>query len=298
MNYEEILFSFSQIGFENYVLANETKKRAESFSMMFETISSYENFCFSPFTNGMFDTSLWKYKGWKNYFYTEEYMHNFFDNNGGFLINIGDTVNKAKETVRNHINGLQYPPLDRVLTYDEFGYDEAKAVIAYCKPFDNGIFEQSAVGTTIFFTRHVYGLETNETIRISTRDGDVTYYGEKFTADDISNLPNIADFFENTDINSLAPMHTSVSDNHTVGKPSISGKYVKRGGRIYSIARVVWKITDDRNWYCLDESYFLVSEDGTATLIEREELKELVGNDNIVSDIVYNQFVEEVAEAI
>ena len=297
LNYDEILFAFKQKGFENYVLANETQKRAEAFSMMFETVPGYHEFCFVPFTDGVLDISLWRENGWKNYFYEEKYLIEFFDDRDNFLVMSGDTLEQAKKNVLNYLSDMYHTPLDRVLYSEIFAYDEAKEVLAHCKPFENGIYSQEAYvqnGSAIFFERYIYGFATNEMIRISEKDGDVTYYSEAFTEEEIKKLPNIADFFENTDIDSLSPMHTDITDKLTVSKAMIAGKYIKYGGKIYSVARIGWKIIDDRNWYCNDNTYFLISEDGSATLIDREDLRELTGGDSFVTSFEYNVFQEEV----
>ena len=299
LKYDEILFAFKQNGFENYVLANETKKRAEAFSVMFQTVPGFAEFCFIPFTDGVFDISLWREKGFNNNFYfREEYMYEFFTNPGEYQVQIGYTLGQAKKAILDTYAEMRYPPLDRVLYSDIFNSDAAKAVLEYCKPFKNGIFSQYAVvqnGSAIFYERYIYGFITNEMIRIREEDNNATYYGERFTEEEIEKLPNIAHFFENTDIDSLSPMHTDISDKHTVSKPMLSGKYVKLGGKIYSIARVAWKIVDDRNWYCLDDTYFLISEDGSASIIDREELRTLTGDDEFVTSFKYNELFEEIA---
>ena len=297
--YDEILFAFKQKGFENYVLANETLKRAEAFPLMFETISAYSDFCFAPFTDGVFDISLWREKGFSNWFHDEKHIIEFYIDTNEYLFKIGDTVEQAKQRVLNYLNDMYYtPPLDRVLYSDIFSSDAAKKVLEYCKPYKNGIFAQDAVvqnGSAIFFERYIYGFPTNEVIRIRESDENATYYGERFTEEEIEKLPNIAHFFENTDIDSLSPMHTEITDKLTVSKPMISGKYIKYGGKIYSVARVAWKIVDNRNWYCLDDTYFLISEDGSASIIDREELRTLTGDDEFVTSFKYNELFEEIA---
>ncbi len=295
LNYDEMLFAFKQKGFENYVLANETKKRAEAFSMMFETVPGFPEFCFVPFTDGVFDISLWREKGFNHYFYTEEYMYEFFTNSEVFPVQIGDTFEQAKKTILDTYAELRYPPLDRVLYSNVFNFDAAKEILEYCKPFENGVFAQEAYvqsTSAIFFERYIYGFATNEMIRISDKNGDVTYYGEAFTEDEIKKLPNIADFFDNYDISSLSPEHTVITEKHTVGDPKISGNYIKYNGTVYSVARVAWKIVDDRNWYCNDDTYFLISEDGSATVIDREELRELTGDDEFITNFEYNVYEE------
>ena len=296
--YDEILFAFKQKGFENYVLANETLKRAEAFPLMFETISAYSDFCFAPFTDGVFDISLWREKGFSNWFYDEKRLIEFFIDTNEYLFKIGDTVEQAKQRVLNYLNDMYHtPPLDRVLYSDIFSSDAAKKVLEYCKPYKNGIFAQDAIvqnGSAIFYQRYIYGFPTNEVIRIREADGSATYYGEAFSEVEIEHLPNIADFFASRDINSLSPAHTAITDNHTVSSPMISGKYIKYGGKIYSVARVAWKIVDDRNWYCLDDTYFLISEDGSASIIDREELRTLTGDDEFVTTFEYNVFQEEI----
>ena len=299
LKYDEILFAFKQNGFENYVLANETKKRAEAFSVMFQAVPGFAEFCFIPFTDGVFDISLWREKGFNNNFYfREEYMYEFFTNPGEYQVQIGYTLGQAKKAILDTYAEMRYPPLDRVLYSDIFNSDAAKAVLEYCKPFKNGIFAQDAVvqnGSAIFFERYIYGFPTNEVIRIRESDENATYYGERFTEEEIEKLPNIADFLASRDINSLSPAHTAITDNHTVSSPMISGKYIKYGGKIYSVARVAWKIVDDRNWYCLDDTYFLISEDGSASIIDREELRTLTGDDEFVTSFKYNELFEEIA---
>ncbi len=302
LNYDEILFAFKQKGFENYVLANETQKRAEAFSMMFETVPGYHEFCFVPFTDGVLDISLWREKGWKNRFYKEKYLLEFFDDRDNFLVMSGDTLEQAKKNVLNYLSDMYHTPLDRVLYSEIFAYDEAKEVLAHCKPFENGIYSQEAYvqnRAAIFFVRHIYGFATNEMIRISEKDGDVTYYGEAFTEVEIAMLPNIADFFENTNLDSLSPMHTDIPNGFETSKPMLSGKYIKHGGKIYSVARVAWRMIGELNnesGYYLDDSYFIISEDGSATLIEREELRTLTGDDTFITNFTYNEFLPTVYE--
>lgn len=302
LNYDEILFAFKQKGFENYVLANETQKRAEAFSIMFETIPGYHEFCFVPFTDGVLDISLWREKGWKNRFYKEKYLLEFFDDRDNFLVMSGDTLEQAKKNVLNYLSDMYHTPLDRVLYSEIFAYDEAKEVLSHCKPFENGIYSQEAYvqnRAAIFFVRHIYGFATNEMIRISEKDGDVTYYGEAFTEVEIAMLPNIADFFENTNLDSLSPMHTDIPNGFETSKPMLSGKYIKHGGKIYSVARVAWRMTGELNnesGYYLDDSYFIISEDGSATLIEREELRNLTGDDTFITNFTYNEFLPTVYE--
>ncbi len=299
LNYEKVLFTFRQKGFENYVLINETKKRAEAFSMMFET-PNHDDFCFSPFTNGIFDISLWQCSGWKNRFYKEEYMLDFFSSRNEFPIMRGDTLEQAKENVLHLIRQSYHKPLDRVLTSDVFSYPEAQEVIAHCKPFENGLYSQEAYvqnGSAIFFERFLYGFSTNEMIRISEKDSDVTYYGEKFTANELATLPNIATFFENTDISSMSPMHTDIPSGASVSDPKLSGKYIKKGGQIYCVARVAWRITPDHeDFYYLDDSYFLISEDGKHELIDREELRSLTGDDEFITVFEYGKPIYPVLE--
>ena len=302
LNYDQILFAFKQKGFENYVLANETQKRAEAFSMMFETVPGYHEFCFVPFTDGVLDISLWREKGWKNRFYKEKYLLEFFDDRDNFLVMSGDTLEQAKKNVLNYLSDMYHTPLDRVLYSEIFAYDEAKEVLAHCKPFENGIYSQEAYvqnGSAIFFERCIYGFATNEMIRISEKDGDVTYYGEAFTEEEIAMLPNIAAFFENTNLDSLSPMHTDIPNSFETSKPMLSGKYIKHGGKIYSVARVAWRMTGELNnesGYYLDDSYFIISEDGSATLIEREELRTLTGDDTFITNFTYNEFLPTVYE--
>ena len=302
LNYDEILFAFKQKGFENYVLANETQKRAEAFSMMFETVPGYHEFCFVPFTDGVLDISLWREKGWKNRFYKEKYLLEFFDDRDNFLVMSGDTLEQAKKNVLNYLSDMYHTPLDRVLYSEIFAYDEAKEVLAHCKPFENGIYSQEAYvqnGSAIFFERCIYGFATNEMIRISEKDGNVTYYGEAFTEEEIAGLPNIADFFESTNLDSHSPMHTDIPNSFETSKPMLSGKYIKYGGKIYSVARVAWRMTGELNnesGYYLDDSYFLISEDGSATLIDREELRNLTGDDEFITNFTYNEFIPNVYE--
>ena len=299
LNYERVLFAFRQKGFENYVLINETKKRAEAFSMMFET-PGFDNFCFAPFTNGIFDISLWQCKGWKNHFYKEEYMLDFFSNRDQFPIMRGDTLEQAKENVRYLISQSYRKPLDRVLTSDVFSFPEAQEVIAHCKPFENGLYSQGAFvnnGSTVFFERFLYGFSTNEMIRISETDNNVTYYGEKFTDNELATLPNIATFFENTDISSMSPAHTDIPIGATVSDPMLSGKYIKKSGQVYCVARVAWRITPEhKEFYYLDDSYFLIAEDGKHKLIDREELRTLTGDDEFITVFEYGNPIYPIVE--
>ena len=67
------------------------------------------------------------------------------------------------------------------------------------------------------------------------------------------------------------------------------GKYVKHNGKVYAIIRIYWTLLCDDWSYVEDDTYYVVNADGSGTVLERDELCGLIGNDGIICSFPYNE---------
>ena len=217
-------------------------------------------------------------------------MNNFFSGSR-FPVHIGYDIDEAAEAINDFINAYPFGKFAKTVSRNDFDFDEAKKVFEYTQPFENGIFAQDCIlqkQSTIFFMRYINGFPTNEEIRVSQTDSEVNYYGEKFSQEDLNGLTDLGIFFDTLDLDSYSPSHTELEEEHETSAPTISGKYIKKNGRVYSIARIAWRLTPMHgDYYFLDDTYLLLAPDGGAKIIDREELRTLVGDDEFITTFDY-----------
>ena len=293
-----VIGGMEQIGFEDYAMTNVTQKRAENFTLMFECSGFTARGAILPFKDGVFSLEHWKKDGWLNWFRDE--WENltvgsfcFFDED--FPARDGCTLEDTKQA----INALRDPEkywritFDRVRTNEIFATEEQKEVLAYVKPYDNGLFAQSANcnSGTVWYTRNIGGFITNETIRM-TDEGDIEYKGERFTQQDLESIQDLGAFVSALDLNAVNPPHTPGHEQMEIATRYFEAKYVKHNGTVYGVVRVVWTLKQPgESWrdtlYYDDDLYYLIMPDGTCRTVEVEELKEYIGDDSIVNKINY-----------
>ena len=135
----------SQIGVENYVLKNATKKRMESFElpMFADYQDNPELGNIIAFTDGIFDESLWQNETWRyGYQFADDYLDN--PESDYLVVARGDSISEVISAIKKQFDEW-YILANRALTVITLNFktQEAKDAIEYVKPFENGVFSQT-----------------------------------------------------------------------------------------------------------------------------------------------------------
>ena len=94
---------------------------------------------------------------------------------------------------------------------------------------------------------------------------------------------------ENIDLSNLAPPHIEVTSGMELAYSNASGIYRNIGGKVYGIIRVMWyyRSLKYKNGLLPDDMYYLYDENGNGSIIEREELKSIIGDDSFIQRFPY-----------
>ena len=235
------------------------------------------------YTDETVDERLWDKEGWNQY---KEQMQNRLDPDdySMFPVKRTQTLKEAKASIRAYSDD----PNQRVVTLADFTSDAAKEAIKYAKPFVNGAFRQGVLYDNLLtYTRIINGFDTGETIQINGDTGEVTYSEEKYTAEDLSNVPDIASLIQQFEGETLTPPKLDTEGMTQLGV-QISGWYRKADGKVYGIVKVEWVYIKGNDWYAhhKDAAYYLASPDGTYRSVEPDELRKIIGEDSRI--VSYN----------
>ena len=298
--YEYIVIGgLKQVGFEDYAMINLTQKRAESFTLMFECSSFSDRGAILPFKDGVFSLEHWKKDGWLNWFrggWENLTVGSFCFGDEDFPAWEGCTLEETKQAIEalrdpeKYYNSVTF---DRVRTNEIFATDAQKEVLDYVKPYENGLFAQSAYCNSgaVWFIRNVGGFLTNEKIRM-TDEGEIEYLGERFTQEDLASIQDLGAFVSALDLNALDPPHTPGHEQMEIVTRYFKAKYIKHNGVVYGIVRIVWTLKQSGEsqrdtLYYEDDLYYLIMPDGTCQTVEVDELTEYIGDDSIVVKMDY-----------
>lgn len=295
--YDSLLISMTQIGTEQFVVHNDTKKQMEILDI--PVFNDYQN---SPelgniiaFTDGVFDESLWQTDSWiYGYQFARWQLED--PSTGNLVVYRGDTEADAIAEIRKRIeeaksNGGYFEPH---LIKAEFQNKEVETALEWVKPFKNGVFIQELrldneyKGTgKLFFTRFINGCQTEETVSIDLTTEKVKYSKIRYTEEDLSKMENIAlqiEYKAKAYKEQIpTPPHMDPEGKELIYL-TLKGWYVKVDGKVYGIVKTTWRYKEKDDWYTqyFDESYLIydaVSQ--TARYISREDLIDLVGRRNI-----------------
>ena len=98
-------------------------------------------------------------------------------------------------------------------------------------------------------------------------------------------------------LSELQPPHTDLSEYMTFKYLRGQGFYRKVEGEVYGIVRLQWHYSCFRQWedniyydgYVMDDCYYLYDSEGNGRIMEREELREVIGDDrSIIFRFPYN----------
>ena len=289
-----VIGGMTQVGFEEYAMINASKNRVESFTLLFGCSSFTNRGAILPFKDGVFSLEHWKKSGWYAGKWENLTINSFCYGDERFPAWEGCTLKDTKRKIRE-LRDEEGAVIrsESVKTKDIFSTEEQKEILAYVKPYENGLFVQKAYcdSGTVIFTRIIGGFLTNEKIHM-TDEGEIKYDGEQFTQNDLANIQNLGAFVSTLDLESLAPPHTPGYESLETVTRYFKAKYVKHNGVVYGVVRVKWTLEKaGKSWkdtfYYDDDLYYLIMPDGTCHPIESDKLAEYIGEDDIIGNIKY-----------
>lgn len=145
------------------------------------------------------------------------------------------------------------------------------------------------------YTRIINGFRTDERIVINGyngENGNVSRDGGIYTEDTLAKIPNIGEALANMKLSELNPPHIEIAEGMSFSHSNASGVYRMVDGKVYGIIRVMWyyKYPDISNAYQKDDMYYLYDENGNGKIVERDELREVIGDDYFIQRFSYCGF--------
>lgn len=309
--YERFIMSLEQVGVENYALVNTSQSRVDYFSNMFEVCVTRDLGYGSviAFNDGRVEESFWE----KNNYHTSKISvgrdvfesildspeSNFYPaSRDSTIAEVRSSINDLAKNEDNwHVSHSIY---NYVTSDDVFISKEAKAVKSYLEPSKTNVFvyyltlrEDRVIAN---YTRIINGFNTDETVCINGyngENGNVTRGETVYTEEDLSAVPDIGEALANMHLSELKPPHINISDEMIFSHSNASGIYRKVDGKVYGIIRVLWyyKYPDIKNAYQKDDMYYLYDESGKGSIIERDELKNIIGDDYFIQRFSYDSMI-------
>ncbi len=277
--YDALLLSMAQRT-KNSVL--ECNGKLTAYEYIFEDyIGSPDLGGIIPFTNGVFDESLWKEKSWEyGYQSGKVALDKEYES---LIVRRGSTLEEA--LIR------RIERLERVddwenqilkVNHNKYKSEMANATIEYIAPFKNGVFSSATRFDNSAIYRFINGCPTNEEIIINPKTEKVTASKYKFEDKDFEGLPNISQYIADIDISKMDPIHINTKGKLLIYK-SAMGWYEKTKDGIYSIVRISWRYREEKDAHTeyYDEVFIILDKKGDR-YISREDLIKLIGeNKNI-----------------
>ena len=243
--FDSLIMTVRQVGYENYMMINATQKRTEVFSILFFS-GKYDPDMGAvlAFTNDRLDMSLWDLDGWGNYLRMFDYDLTDMDEDDVYPGQENRTIQQTKDvilkTMEEYKDESWTAAGSKVLNNTIFDWKEAREALAFVKPFKNGTFHQYQSNGMygleedyLSFTRYIDGITTNETIRINAKDRSVTYSEEKFTQADMSNLPDLEGILAKEHA-----LHAVKEDDPTSKNWFTNALYYKYGNCVFGIVYI------------------------------------------------------------
>lgn len=292
--YDFFILSMSQLGTENYVLRNGSKNTIDTFPLtVFYTGGEiYGNIL--AFTDGVFDEALWQNENW---FFGYQFLRDYLDAPDNYSSYIAvkrgcdeqytrDKINEEIDKWREHRGDNYTEPQVRSL---EFSTPQAKAVLEYVKPFENGVFAQRFNYPFVTYERFINGCYTGEYVSIDLTTEEISCSETKYDSSDLTAIENIS-----LQISALAeqyrneqpsPPHITDTEGKKLNSLFLYGWYVKTDNGMYGVVKTAWEYIGEVEVYelkCLasyyDESYILYDmSNSTARAVTREELISVIG---------------------
>ena len=312
--YERFIFSVTQTGVENFLLVNQTQGRVEYFPNMFEVTEGDLGYgSVIAFNDGVVDASFWDSANYLNAkYHNTGWVDNFLSDPDRYHYPVGydSTIAEAKERILARVASSEYAnDCHSVTAEDIFVSDEQKELKAYLQPSENNTFSShitvGSEGRVIAtYTRLINGFSTNEKLVLNSfqgENGNVIRYGESFSPDDLAKVPDIGEAMAGLNLPELQPPHTELKEGMEFKYSRAQGFYRKVDGKVYGIIRIQWRYYVDAkregdkfyfSGYIMDDCYYLYDSEGNGSIVEREELREIIGNDySVLFRFEYNSVV-------
>ena len=303
--YDTFILSLEQVGVENYMMINDTKHEVTYFPHMFEVemITDLGYGSVIAFKDGKVDTSFFDKA---NHFGMGDYISNALKNPSLYLypVSYDTTLNEAKANIKELAQKssdesmfVSDTPCDYITVDDIFVSDEGKQIKNYLEPSELSVFmqeiyprEDRVVAT---YTRVINGFVTEEMVTINGytgENGTVSQSDIRYNETDLAQIPNIGEALASMDLSELKPSHIEIVDGMNFKYSSAMGVYRKVEDKVYGIVRIIWYYTypEISNGYIMDDCYYLYDQAGNGSIVERDELKELIGNDYIIARFTYD----------
>ncbi len=286
--YDTLLLSLGKR--ENKIpMKNERTGTVRSFDRMYIW---YNSQCgkIMPFTNGVFDESLWREMADHMAENKAAVRYDFYSPDG-IIESPTMTAEEAiakYDRIKKLYEGEELKAFMLSLHYQEYENEKAKEAYEYVTSFENGVFVNTKEhGTCIWFmdrrdefeccdlyTRYINGCPTNEGLYIYCDGETVFHRPNKFDENDIKSLPDIAAYIEKLDLEKEFEK-SDLPENKTFYRAYTGGKYVKNEGRVYGLVRITFECdqsgTDTYSTYILFEN-------GTVKKITSDEYSSLECN--------------------
>ena len=300
--YEEFIFSLEQVGVENFMMIDGDAREVVCFSHMFDVaeVNDLGYGSVIAFNGGRVDPSFY---GSANHFNASGFIKNALNDPAAYSYPVGPeaTLAEAKANIislaGNTESSFVNENCDFVTADDVFVSEEGKQIRDYLSPSKTDVFKQELYiredRVVAIYTRVINGFLTDEVITLNGYDGEngtVSRRGGIYTELDLCNIPSLGDAMENIDLSALKPPHTEPLDGLENKYTVANGVYRKVESRVYGIVRVMWYLYSegDFNGYVRDDLYYLYDQSGNGVIVERDELKEMFGNDPIITRYEYN----------
>ena len=292
--YDALLISMMQLP-KNFVLRSENALTA--FEYLFcDPNDTPELGNMIAFTDGVFDESLWQDESW---YFGYQFAKYWLDENGDYLIvSRGSALEEVLERKQKQFEEqdawaeqAQWGDWTRNARLNHYAFqtEEAQQLMAYLKPFENGVFvPQYGYGRSHYRVhRYINGCHTNEWYAIDCENEEVTSSEYRFEDGDFENLPNLSGYIESLDLTKIAPPHMDPSGKELLYNHA-AGWYEKTEEGVYSIVKIAWRYCDQNDSFVqyYDEMFILLDEDGDH-LIAREDLIARIGENGNISSQEY-----------
>jgi hypothetical protein len=184
--------------------------------------------------------------------------------------------------------------VDYISSETVFATDEAKALFEYVTNGDTNFFTQSFYcytdTVTIRFSRVINGFTTDETILLRVELGgntEIEVRGDKFDSDELEAVPDLGGVIAEIENNLPDPTHIDTS-GMTFSHAFVKAKFKKADGEIWGVIRINMFYKNGVG-YMEDDMYYLYDSSGNGRIVERDELRAVIGDDSIIEKFEYGQ---------
>lgn len=305
--YDTFIFSLEQVGIENFMMINETQKEIAYFPHMFEVayIPDLGYGSVIAFHDGTVDESFWDRV---TALYGSGRMTKSLakDQYGDYPVGFDTTLAEAKENINTMIqNGdVITSSGDYVTAEDVFITEPSQVIRELVAPSPSNVFMQEIVvrhdedRVIASYTRVINGFLTNEIIHINDftgENGSFHFHDARFTEEELTKMPDIGEALAQLELREMEPPRLQSVEGKKLKYVQATGVYRKVSGKVYGIVRIIWYYTysDPEGTYGIegylcDDCYYLYDAQGNGRIVDRDELRRVIGYDSIIAGFSYN----------